>query len=65
MKTAAYDKETGRFTLLKNNDNNVEWPESVVKLQREVLPSIQTDMIKIEYFLDVAVLHDGVLGAWQ
>ena len=22
-------------------------------------------MIKIEYFLDVAVLHDGVLGAWQ
>ena len=51
--------------MLKNNDTNRDWPKEVHALQHEVLPSILTDMIKIEYMLEVAIFHDGALGAWQ
>ena len=50
---------------MKNNDTNRDWPKEVHALQHEVLPSILTDMIKIEYMLEVAIFHDGALGAWQ
>ena len=60
-----YDTETRRSVLHKNYETNQPWPDNLFKLQQEVLPTVQTEMITIEYYLEVAVYHKGVVGSWQ
>lgn len=59
------DKEQNRFFMKYDFDTGNELPSTILKMQNDMLPSLDTPNIKVRYEIVTSIFHDSVLSTKQ
>lgn len=57
--------EQNRFLMLHDFDDGSDMPIELKSMQHEFLPTVNSDLIKIDYHLECVVSHEGLLNIKQ
>ena len=61
-KVQGTDKEQNRFLMLTDFESGYPVAMPLKRMQHEVLPSVSTPNLKVEYSVEIVVSHEGVFG---
>lgn len=64
-KIASIDTEKNRFVMKKSFDDGSEIDKTLLAMQNEVLPTVSTSLINIDYAIVAYVIHESTFGTGQ